>query len=284
VTKYDAFGRKIDEDPLAALRGDAESSMPHEKPVQPEPQPHVHTGHDAAPRDDEPFGATARTIDLRPHRNLLFGGCLTWMVGLLIAGAVLGGVIYSVVDDVDDAVDSTREAIESARPQDPGAPADAGRDDGGGRGEDAGPALGLERGSLLTRASLAPALARLRDGGHGRIRLLRAAPDRLNVQTVTRAGALRNVNVGPDGRPEMVNESPGVGRTMATVAYADIDPAAPFRLTRSAAGRLRLPTTRVDYLVLLAMPGTPARWLVYFKDGRGAFEGDRRGRVVRRIS
>lgn len=288
MAKHDAFGREVGEDPLKALRGDG---TPATETTRVDPE--VAVGSVGTRGAYEPLGApveVVRKLEAEARRHTAPSLPAGWVLRLVLSLFVLvpvgiaGVAVYGALEDTEDVIDGVRESIERGVGEGPVvAPGDG---DGGGAGEERppGPASGLQRGSLITRAELAPALTRMREAGHGRLRLLRVAPDRLNAQTVTGKGALRNVNVGPDGPPELISESPGVGRGMATIPYASIDARAPFRLTRSAAGRLRVPTTRVDYLVLLATPGQPARWLVYFKDGKGAFEGDGRGRVVRRIS
>ena len=62
----------------------------------------------------------------------------------------------------------------------------------------------------------------------------------------------------------------------------EIDAHAPLRLTTSAAGRLSVPPSRVNYLVYTRFAGV-AQWSVYFKDGQ-IFSADARGRITRRIS
>ncbi|WP_205697303.1 hypothetical protein [Conexibacter sp. SYSU D00693] len=300
--KHDAFGREIGEDTLAGLRGAAPSSV-----EQPASAPNATTSASGFDDDFIPKAATATapasssgapadvgtpvamTWDLpAPERTEIPAVAsidvsrgpwwLLRFIPVFIVLAIMVPVGIGVYSAVDGGVDTARDAIDDVQRA-----IDEGRESlpTPGGGDDDGPVLGLQRGSLLTKSALSPALGRLQ--AHGKVRLIRLAPDRINAQLV-RGDTLRHVSVAGAGAAAKVDsESPATG-ALETVPFASIDPAAPYRLTRSAAGRLRVPTTRVDYLVLMDLPLQGPSWMVYFKDGKGAFQGDAHGRVTRRIS
>ena len=96
-----------------------------------------------------------------------------------------------------------------------------------------------------------------------------------------KGGRLRTVSTdgaGLDRSPP----SPGAAGVPA-VALAAIDAGAPARLVRRAAARYAVRERGINYLVMSPAPGAGHRWVAYFKNGVYV-EGDRRGRVVRRIS
>jgi hypothetical protein len=66
------------------------------------------------------------------------------------------------------------------------------------------------------------------------------------------------------------------------MSLAGIRAGAPQRLTRSAAARLGVPASRVDYLVYTRFAGT-GQWNVYFTGGQ-IFSADAHGAITRRIS
>lgn len=269
VPEYDAFGREIGEDSLAGLRGGGAETA-----ERPEPRPST-----AFPEH--------RDVPSAPPRS---GSGVLRVVRVVVALVVLGVVasigvaVYAVVDSVQDGVEIVDDAFDAATV--PGIPREAEealQDATKGAGEDSSaPAAepkGLARGSMLTRAELSRALDRLRP--YGRLRLLRVAPERVDAQMVTSAGKLTLVQIRPGAAPQVISTSSSSGGGPGLVPLSAVNPAAPFRLTRSAAGRLRKPTTQVDYAVLLDFAGTP-QWSVFFKGGR-AFQGDGSGRVIRRI-
>ena len=150
-------------------------------------------------------------------------------------------------------------------------------------GAEATPPRGLAPRSMLLRRNLAPALARMRNEGLGRLRTLRVAPERVDAQLLTRGGRLRSVQARFDGEFRVLSTSgPGFGR-LDTVPFATVNTAAPSRLARSAAGRLRRPVGQVDYAVLLAGLGPLADWSVIMRGG-AQFLGDARGRIARRVN
>jgi hypothetical protein len=141
--------------------------------------------------------------------------------------------------------------------------------------------VGLGSRSLLVRRNLAPALKRLRTSGLGRLRTLRIAPERIDVQLLTRGGRLRSVQLRYDGELRKFGSSgPGFG-SLPTLSFAQIDAAAPARLARGAAGRMKKPVSQVDYVVRIDTTPQTA-WSVVMRSG-GQFVGDGRGHITRRI-
>ncbi len=142
--------------------------------------------------------------------------------------------------------------------------------------------VGLGSRSLLVRRNLAPALKRLRTSGLGRLRTLRIAPERIDVQLLTRGGRLRSVQLRYDGELRKFGSSgPGFG-SLPTLSFAQIDAGAPARLARGAAGRMKKPVSQVDYVVRIETTPQTA-WSVVMRGG-GQFVGDARGRITRRIN
>jgi hypothetical protein len=133
--------------------------------------------------------------------------------------------------------------------------------------------------SLIRPAAFSDALAKLR--GRGRLRLLRVAADRIDAQLVTRAGGLRNVQVTADGTLRDFGTGGGAGG-LPTIPYAQVDARAPARMVAAAARRAGRKASRVDYLVLLVLPGGPS-WNLYFKPDGLHFAGDRHGNNLRRL-
>lgn len=282
MTKYDAFGREVGEDPLEALRGDA---LPRGAGAEPVPAMTPATGPDASGHDTARQDASAHDATGRRRRPAVrVRRVFALLVTLGVVGAIVVPFTVGVVDSVVDAIDETEDVtriVEDAVREGEGARGQAG-EEAGRDAEPAGPPRGVQRGSLLTRAELAPALRRLR--GLGALVNIAIRPERINAQLLTRQPALRIVQVLPGARPDVQATSPGARPGMTRIPFSELDARAPFRLTRSAAGRLRVPTTRVDYVVALKPAGQPVSWVVYFKESGGIFQGDARGRVVRRIS
>jgi hypothetical protein len=111
--------------------------------------------------------------------------------------------------------------------------------------------------------------------------LIRLAPERLDAQLVRRARR-RSVQVDFQGAVTR-GAATGDGAGLTTVALSAIDPGAPARLVRGSAARYKVRTRGINYLVMTPWPGEGHRWIAYFKNGVYV-QGDRRGRVVRRIS
>jgi hypothetical protein len=146
----------------------------------------------------------------------------------------------------------------------------------------AAPPRGTGGGSLLAHGNLDRALARGVRAGSGRLRILRVAPARLDLQFGRADGGLDLVSVDWNSDPRTVHTSSGAAGGPPALRIAAIDREAPARLVRSAAARLHRSTKAIDYLVLMDVLGHP-RWTAYFTGG-GAFTADAHGRAAHRIS
>lgn len=134
--------------------------------------------------------------------------------------------------------------------------------------------------SLLRAGALSAALQRLH--GRGRLRVLRVAPDRVDAQLVTNAGALRDVQVTNRGALRDFGAAGSGVAGLPTIPFAQVDTRAPARMVRAAAARSGRGASRVDYLVLLMLP-TGQSWNLYFKPDGLHFAGDLHGSdIVRR--
>lgn len=141
--------------------------------------------------------------------------------------------------------------------------------------------VGLGSRSLLVRRNLAPALKRLRTSGLGRLRTLRIAPERIDVQLLTRGGRLRSVQLRYDGELRKFGTSGAGFGQLPTLSFAQVDAGAPARLARGAAGRMKRPVSQVDYVVRIDTTPQTA-WSVVMRGG-GQFVADARGHITRRI-
>jgi hypothetical protein len=200
---------------------------------------------------------------------------------LIVVVVVLNGLIGVLVREGGERAD---RFVREFEPPDVQAPAVPGSEESRapGRRQPAPPARGLSVNSLLRPAAFGRALARLRTGGYGRLTNLRVAPDRIDATMVTKGGRLRLLQIVPGGAVRVLQTTTGRFAGARTMTLKGIDPRAPNRLTRSAAGRLEQPASRVDYLVLMDFAGT-RQWNVYFKGGQ-IFSADSHGRITRRIS
>ena len=301
----DPFGRKKDENPLASLgwQGD-ETASPAAEPArdgEPEPEPVAMFGTAEPPTSDaaRPPPSLAEPDEHPAHRDSPRGHDHTRsapraqrrpvarlvkaaiVLGALIA--VLGGVIGAVVDE---GVERADRFVDELAPPDARVPSVPGRDDAAGgateRAQPQRPPRGLSTGSLLRPTAFGRAITRLRTSGYGRLGNLRVAPERIDATLVTKGGRLRQVQIVPGGTVRVIGTT-GAGFAGArTTTMHDIVASAPSRLTRSAAERLGVPASRVNYLVLSDFAGT-RQWNVYFKGGQ-IFSADARGRITRRIS
>lgn len=268
---YDAFGRKVGEDPLA------ESGWRSQSAASPVPVETKIVAESVETEVAEPvMEATAPVPPPLPLTASSGGGFLTARllvrVVRLSVFVVTVGIIVSALSKVGDIVDSVDIDFPALIPGEPVAPS----------GEEASrPAAGLEPGSLILQPRFERALARLRASGLGGIRYLRLAADRIDVQFLTDGGRLRGVQVQPDLQIRKNSLSgPGFGH-LGTIAYGGIATGAPQRFVRAAARRRGVSPTRVDYLVITGSDQKP-NWDLFFKDG-AHFKGDTAGRVVRRI-
>jgi hypothetical protein len=256
VTEHDAFGRRTDEDPLAALRGATEPERPPE-PVVAEPRLEPTVAAEPAAISPPPSRppAPARTAFVRPRRRRGPGIVVLLAVVLLVAGSL--PLLLSLGGDVRDQIDELLPPdvrIEGA----------------------AQPPSGLQRASLIRRANFAEAMATLRRADLGRPATLRVAPDRIDATLVAPRGRLNQVQIGFDGALSRFGTNSGVQQ--ATLRFDRIDAAAPERLVRRAAARTDHAAGDINYLVLGTGPGLP--WGAYFKDGT-IVQGDARGRPRR---
>jgi len=316
----DPFGRRKDENPLASLgwHGDetASTAEPLAEPAgPPEPEPqtwktpprspereHEHEQREAegepptaSPRERptatasagesfpeaERIAAALRTQLRARVRSRGPGRLVRGVIILVVLFAVFGGIISTLVDEGVDRADRFIREFETPGVQ---APAVPGADDESpsGREQATLPARGLSVTSLLRPAAFRKAMTRLRTGGYGRLMNLRVAPDRIDASMLTKDGRIRQVQITPGNAARILATSPSGFGGARTMTLKGIDTNAPSRLTRSAAGRLEQPASRVDYLVLTEFGGA-RQWNVYFKGGQ-IFSADAAGRITRRVS
>jgi hypothetical protein len=249
VPEHDAFGRPVDEDPLAALRGATE---PAPEPSSAAAQPSSAATEPAPP---PPSPATAPAAFVRPRRRPGPGIIVVLVVVLLVAGSV--PALVAIGGDVGDRIEELlppEVRIEGA----------------------AQPPRGLQRASMIRRANFAAAMETLERARLGRPATLRVAAERIDATLVVGRRRMNQVQIGFDGELRRVGTS--AGAPQATIGYGRIDPAAPERLVRRAAARTKHAPGGIDYLVLSTGPGLP--WGAYFKDGT-IVQGDARGRPRR---
>jgi hypothetical protein len=135
---------------------------------------------------------------------------------------------------------------------------------------------GLEQASLLRTENLRRALAPMR--GDGRVQSVKLSPSNLEVRLVN--SRHRVVwNVPAHGDAQRASSAPYDDHN-TTIRFAEIDPAAPARLTRAAARRAQRDVRDVQGMFLLLQVGRP-RWVLTF-DGGLQFTADRHGRHVER--
>jgi hypothetical protein len=137
-------------------------------------------------------------------------------------------------------------------------------------------AAGLQAGSLIRRQEFTQAMDAL--GGHGqRVASMILAPGRINATLVTGEDRNRVVEVTPGPEVDtLTTGAPGSFKGQSLELHR-LDPAAPDRLARVAAGRFHVTTDQVDFLAFTFVGAVP-RWIVYFKDERTAW-GDIAGRL-----
>jgi hypothetical protein len=200
-------------------------------------------------------------------------GCLVGLVILLAIVAVPIIAIVSVVgsaedtfDDITGVFDSAPD-VEPAIPEAPVAPAK--------------PPSGLTGASMIAPANFGKALKRLEQTGPGRIMTIRLSPDRVDAELV-KGSRQRNAVVNFEGELTRGTARRGVP-AFATVAFSELDRSAPARLVRASAARFHVREKGINYLVLSSFPGEGHHWVAYFKNGVYV-QGDRHGKVVRRIS
>lgn len=255
MAEYDAFGRKIGENPLEQLSGDPAPQAPVSSPAPPSGPPPAKRSHGAA------LGAIAVSVVVL---------AVIGVVGALIAGFSSEPAIEPVV--------TPRAGAEEEQSGEP-VPAPAGQAEP--ETADSQPPAGLEPRSLIRRDRLERALKAMRIAELGTPTTFRLAPDRIDVQLKTSKGRLRLIQVREAGVPREVTIGPPGFDSVPTFPWRAIRPGAPQRLVRAAAERSGLSAADVNYLVL--MPLTEPTWGVFFKDGTH-FQGDADGRVTRKVS
>jgi hypothetical protein len=245
MARYDAFGRKIGEDPLAEFGWRTTPEAPPAHAAPPVAPPPV-----APPPARRP--GTAQPSPIAPPRPR------RWPVRLVVLGIVIWG-LGSFVTGLDVEGTNSGTAVTVTGGPEPAAPA-------GHR-------------SFIRAQELGPALDSLRRARLGKITQLTVRPDRIFVSLVTGGGRGRVAQILPGPKVETLSTAgPGSG-TQDTVPYEGIEVRAPQRLLRAAARRMKRRAGQVDYVVLTRF-GEASAWIVYFKDGSYAF-GDEAGRFVR---
>lgn len=301
MAKRDPFGRLPDENPLAGLGAvsngsestpvaeappssaaapvatpapDRPATQAPDRPANPAPDRPATQAPDspAAPAMWPPARPAARPASGGfPWRRLMRPGLIFRLGIMLIAGigalaSAVGGGSSSHLPSIPKIAQKIGDSVKQA-----GTSAAA-----------TTPPIGLGSHSLLLRRNLQPALRRLRSSGLGRLQTLAIRPERLDATLLTKGGQLHTVQIGYDGKlSDLGLSGTGFGQ-VPTIAFARIDAAAPERLARSAAGRLRRPTSQIDYAAMIDFDGQ-ALWSVFMRDGK-QFAGDARGRVTRRVS
>lgn len=293
MADLDPFGRRKGEDPLASLGWSSEGAtdaepVPESRADEPvaglatDPEPPKRSTRE--PRPTRQRESKERSQAVRAVRGVVLLGIVVVVAGSAIASFVSSGVdkVERFVDDLttpqvtpatpEAEVPTDREQPTLAPP--PAPPAKA--------AVPAGPPVGLGRGSLLRPYAFGAALRKLRNGGFGRLTNLRVAPERIDATLLTKAGALRHLQIVPGGAVRQF----GTGSTgfsgVPTMSLQGISAAAPQRLTRAAAERAGIQPSRVNYLVYTQFAGT-TQWNVYFKGGQ-IFSADASGRITRRVS
>ena len=279
MPEYDAFGREIGEDPLAAFREATNPAPPRPETPRAEPA----GGESASPRAEtvaagdadalaawsgprggaaapEAAGGAAPSERVspppprlsRPRRTIVRrrrGG----LAGLIVVAIVLAGVGLVA----NSAVEQGRDIIRRIQPP------------------LAEPApTGLQARSLVRAENFRNALDTLAGAGLGRPTSIRIAPERVDAELI-KDGQVHNVQITPDGRLKDFGSGPGIGTPFA---FKAIDPTAPERLVRRGANRAH-PARTINYVLIT--PGSPLTVAAYF-NGRIVI-GDRHGRPQRVI-
>jgi hypothetical protein len=245
VPEYDAFGRPIGEDPLAALRG-APEPLP-DRARRPD-------SADSAPTAAAPVPAAPAAPPAFVHRRRRGRGAL---VAFFVVAALVGvglAAVPAIVGVTEDVADGIRGSAPPERPR------------------------GLDGDSLIRRANFAEAMTTLRGAELGRPVYLRVAPERIDATLIGADGRVHQVQVTFEGELRRFSTSEG-GAGQPTIPYERIQRSAPERLVRRGAKQVDLAPGDIDYLVV----GPDLTWGAYFT--RGAIvQGDARGRPRRVVS
>jgi hypothetical protein len=211
------------------------------------------------------------------------GRVVKLVVFLVVIGAVFGVAkpIFDAGKDVKDAFSDLPSADKIADDTSP--PAVPGSSQPEKSSAEPKVPSGLSSNSMLVRRNFSRAMTRLRNSGLGRMRSMSVRPERIDAQLLTKGGSLRSVQI-KSGESEIskFGASGGGFSQLETIPFSKIDAAAPARLARSAAGRLRKPVSQIDYVVLLSFAGDPL-WSAFSKTGKH-FQANVHGRITRRVN
>lgn len=135
-------------------------------------------------------------------------------------------------------------------------------------------------GSYLEPQAFAAALARLRKaaGPRAEVQLLRVDTGQVWSVLRRRDGESRVLRVTGGEVSDDAAGDTGTGG----FALESVDRTAPARVVRSLRRRFDVPASRVDHLVLAALPGATG-WSVFLRDPPRQFRADRGGYELRRI-
>ena len=269
--EYDAFGRKKDEAGLGDLgwgsTGDPDATV---NPATPAPE--------ASP--NAPSTPQFRTTPMSTSTGL--GRSRRNPLVFVVQVAVIFGVglaIFFAVDSGRDAVDSARESID-------GFTRGGGGGEGGGGGgvnpEDSKIPEQVKSRDLFTPTGFRSALKVLEKEQPGEIVNFSMRRDRINLQVV-RGGKNHVINFAADAEvPEDVSVSDATS-SLDGFSYEELNPTAPERLMKAANARLGQSKADVEYFVAQKWTGA-IQWGIYYKGGKPIAQGDSRGRYTRQIS
>jgi hypothetical protein len=245
VGDSDAFGRDPEEDPLADMGWQTEKTSARTQPTETE-----ETSTRPGPVGTERYEHRASSTD---RRGPGAGCAVSGVVALVIAVFVLALVVLFVIGSIEG-------IEESGRAPQPVPAAD--------QAPSADPPRGLERGSLLLRGNLSPALRRLEQRTGGRLRFVRVAADRVDVQAVMRDDRLRAAQATWDGETRVLTtvRAPGISAA-PDFAWSRVDASAPRRLAAAVTRRAGRAATSFDYAVLSSAGGLG--WAAFLKGGSG---------------
>jgi hypothetical protein len=306
----DAFGNKIDDDSLAgmgwSIGGDATApSMPQDSPTPtpaptPPPAPRPATPAPAMSAGTAPPPAPAMPSIFTPppaaQRALGSAGIpmptaartpggmrgvrvFTRLVSMVVALAIVGGIVLAIVgtvDSVKDKVTSVTDSFTTPSFSTPGSstPTESTPT------KPAKPPTGLQRGSMMRADAFAKALVKLRAQG-GRAQTLRVDAERVSGNVLSKTGRMSVVSLSWDGTSQVVRTGAHIPSASA-VSLGAVTAKAPTRVVARAAAALGRPARKVNYLVLTSFAGK-AQWYVYFKDGK-YLSASLDGRRVTRIN
>jgi hypothetical protein len=298
MADLDPFGRKKGEDPLASLGWTGREGATEAEPAPKTGREEALPGFEPEPeRPAQPLREPRPRRERQPTPGAQFkpGRAVRGIVLTVVVVAIAGGAIASLVGSGVNKVERFVDDFTTPRASPPPPPASSSEVPSGQQqptpaqpaqpvqpARPAAPPRGVGRGSLLRPFAFGAAIKRLRNGGYGRLTNLRVAPERIDATLLTKGGALRQVQIVPGGDLRQFGTSSQGFSGVPTMSLAGIDAGAPQRLTRSAAERLGVAPSRVNYLVYTQFAGT-AQWNVYFTAGQ-IFSADAHGRITRRIS